>query len=123
MRNIRSFTKMKNNNTKISMITAYDYSSGKITEAANIDCILVGDSLGMVELGYENTLEVTIDDIIYHTKAVRRGAKDTFIISDMPYMSYHLSLKDTKLNASRLISSRSFFLAGIILGKVFNMSS
>ena len=103
MRNIGYFTKMKNNNTKISMITAYDYSSGKITEAANIDCILVGDSLGMVELGYENTLEVTIDDIIYHTKAVRRGAKDTFIISDMPYMSYHLSLKDTKLNASRLI--------------------
>lgn len=85
------------------MITAYDYSSGKITEEANIDCILVGDSLGMVVLGYENTLEVTLEDIIHHTKAVRRGAKDTFIISDMPYMSYHLSLNDTKANASKLI--------------------
>ncbi len=103
MRNIKSFKKMKKNGSKISMITAYDYSSGKITEEANIDCILVGDSLGMVVLGYENTLEVTLEDIIHHTKAVRRGAKDTFIISDMPYMSYHLSLNDTKANASKLI--------------------
>ena len=103
MRNIKNFKKMKKNNSKISMITAYDYSSGKIAESAEIDCILVGDSLGMVVLGYKDTLEVTINDIIHHTKAVRRGAKDTFIIADMPYMSYHLSLNETKLNASKLI--------------------
>ncbi len=103
MNTVRAFKKMKKDNKKISMITAYDYSSGKIVEESNIDCILVGDSLGMVVLGYDDTLQVTLGDIIHHTKAVRRGAKNTFIIADMPYMSYHLSIRETKVNASKLI--------------------
>lgn len=103
MLNVNSFKKMKKANEKIVMITAYDYPSGKLVEMGKADMILVGDSLGMVVLGYENTLEVTIDDIIHHSKATRRGAKDTFIIGDMPFMSYHLSIEETKRNASRLI--------------------
>lgn len=95
---------MKINSEKIVMITAYDYPSGRLVERSKADIILVGDSLGMVVLGYENTLQVTLDDIIHHTKAVRRGAGDTFIVADMPFMTYHLDLKDTKINASRLIT-------------------
>ncbi len=104
MLNINSFKKMKQNRDKIVMITAYDYPSGHLVERSNTDIILVGDSLGMVVLGYKNTLEVTLNDIIHHTKAVRRGALDTFIVADMPFMSYHLNLNDTKLNASKLIT-------------------
>jgi len=94
---------MKSDKEKIVMITAYDYPSGKFVQEAGVDIILVGDSLGMVVLGYENTLKVTLDDMIHHTKATRRGADQTFIVADMPYMSYHLDLKKTKENASRLI--------------------
>ncbi len=94
---------MKTNNKKIVMMTAYDYPSGKLVEKSECDIILVGDSLGMVILGYENTLEVTLADIIHHTKAVRRGAGDTFIVADMPFMSYHLDINKTKENAARLI--------------------
>jgi len=104
MLNINSFKKMKKNEEKIVMVTAYDYPSGKLVEKANMDMILVGDSVGMVVLGYENTLQVTLDDIIHHAKAVRRGAPATFIVADMPYMSYHLNLEETKKNAARLIT-------------------
>ena len=103
MLNIRSFKKMKYDHAKIVMITAYDYPSGKYVQEAGVDLILVGDSLGMVVLGYENTLKVTVEDILHHTKATRRGADKTFIVADMPYMSYHLNLEKTKENASRMI--------------------
>ncbi len=95
---------MKQNRDNIVMITAYDYPSGRLVERSKADIILVGDSLGMVVLGYENTLQVTLDDILHHTKAVRRGAPNTFIVADMPFMSYHLDLKETKRNAARLIT-------------------
>ena len=85
------------------MVTAYDYPSAKYAQTGDVDMILVGDSLGMVVLGYEDTLQVTLEDIIYHTKAVRRGAPDTFIAADMPFMSFHLSLEETKENAALLI--------------------
>ena len=88
---------------KITMITAYDYFTAKLVEEAGIETILVGDSLGMVFKGEENTLNVTLEEIIYHTKTVRKGAQDTFIIADMPFMSYHLSPIESKKNAARLI--------------------
>jgi 3-methyl-2-oxobutanoate hydroxymethyltransferase len=98
-----SFSLMKQQGRKISMLTAYDYSMARCVADSDIDLILVGDSLGMVVLGYDNTLQVTMDDIIYHSAAVRRGAPQAFIIADMPYLSYHLSDKKTKQNAAELI--------------------
>ncbi len=103
MLNVNSYKKMKINNEKIVMMTAYDYPSARLVERSECDIILVGDSLGMVVLGYENTLEVTLTDIIHHGKAVRRGAGDTFIVADMPFMTYHLDTNKTKENAARLI--------------------
>jgi 3-methyl-2-oxobutanoate hydroxymethyltransferase len=97
------FLKMKKNKEKIAMLTAYDYPSAKQAEEANVDVILVGDSLGMVVLGYESTIPVTVDDMIHHAKAVRRGAKNTFIIVDMPFLSYHMSVKDTLIAAGKII--------------------
>jgi 3-methyl-2-oxobutanoate hydroxymethyltransferase len=102
---VSSFVSMKEKKHKIVMLTAYDYAMARTIKETEVDIILVGDSLGMVVLGYENTLQVTMDDMVYHTQAVRRGAKDIFIIADMPYMSYHISPEDTKINASRLITS------------------
>ena len=96
------FLKMKQNGDKITMMTAYDYPSAKTVEAANIDMILVGDSLGNVVLGYESTIEVTLDDMIHHASAVRRGAEDTFIVVDMPFMTYNISIEDSLRNARRL---------------------
>lgn len=107
MKNIKAFYKMKNNGEPIAMVTAYDYPSGKFVQESGIDIILVGDSLGMVVLGYENTLNVTLDDMIHHTKAVKRGAKDTFVVADMPYSTYHLDLDTTKKNAMKLIVETS----------------
>ncbi len=104
MQNVKTFKKMKRDNQKIVMVTAYDYPSGKYVQQSDVDIILVGDSLGMVILGYEDTLKVTLDDIIHHTKATRRGADDTFIVADMPFMSYNLELEQTKINAARLIT-------------------
>jgi 3-methyl-2-oxobutanoate hydroxymethyltransferase len=95
--------KMKADGSKISMITAYDYPSAKLAEEAGIDIILVGDSLGMVVLGYDSTVPVTIEDMIHHTKAVKRGAAKTFIITDMPFMTYHLSVDETLRSAARLV--------------------
>jgi len=97
------FIKMKQKAEKITMITAYDYPSAKLVEQAGTDLILVGDSLGMVVLGYDSTVPVTMEDMIHHGKAVKRGAKNTFIVIDMPFMSYHLSKRDTLINAARLI--------------------
>jgi 3-methyl-2-oxobutanoate hydroxymethyltransferase len=102
MKQTKDFINMKQKENKIAMLTAYDFPTGKLAEEAGVDLILVGDSLGMVVLGYENTIPVTMDDMIHHTKAVKRGAKDTFIVTDMPFMSYHISKEDTLLNAKRV---------------------
>jgi 3-methyl-2-oxobutanoate hydroxymethyltransferase len=88
MKTTANFIKMKKKNEKIAMLTAYDYPSGKLAEEAGVDIILVGDSLGMVVLGYDSTVSVTVDDMIHHGKATRRGAADTFIAVDMPFGSY-----------------------------------
>lgn len=103
MKSVNDFAKMKKNHEKIVMITAYDYPSGLQAQKAGVDLILTGDSLGMVVLGYQNTLQVTVEDIIHHTAATRRGAPDTFIIADMPHMSYHISPSHTRQNAGRIM--------------------
>ncbi len=97
------FLKMKKTNEPIVMLTAYDFPSAKLAEAAGVDMILVGDSLGMVVLGYDSTIPVTVEDMIHHTKAVRRGAPNTFIVTDMPFMSYHLSREEALRNAQRIM--------------------
>lgn len=103
MKQTTDFLKMKENNEKIVMLTAYDFPSAKQAEQGGVDVILVGDSLGMVVLGYDSTIPVTLEDMIHHTKAVKRGAKNTFIVADMPFLTYHLSVRDTLINAGRLI--------------------
>ncbi|ALC92741.1 3-methyl-2-oxobutanoate hydroxymethyltransferase [Bacillus sp. FJAT-18017] len=103
MKSTTDFTKMKQNGEKIVMLTAYDYPAAKTAEQAGIDMILVGDSLGMVVLGYDSTVPVTVDDMVHHSKAVRRGAPGTFTVVDMPFMSYHVSVGDTLRNAARII--------------------
>jgi 3-methyl-2-oxobutanoate hydroxymethyltransferase len=103
VKNSVDFITMKKNQEKIAMITAYDYPTGKYVEKAKADIILVGDSVGMVALGYDSTIPVTMEDMIHHTKAVKRGAQDTFIVTDMPFMSYHLSMETTLANAKRII--------------------
>ena len=91
---------------RIGMITAYDYPSAKVADAAGADIILVGDSLGMVVLGYPDTLSVTVDDMLHHTRAVVRGAQTTsLIVGDMPYLSYHISLEESVRNAGRFIQA------------------
>jgi Ketopantoate hydroxymethyltransferase len=84
MKSTADLISMKNND-RIVMVTAYDYPSAKLAEQADVDVILVGDSLGMVVLGYESPVQVTLDDMIHHAKAARRGAGDTFIVVDMPF--------------------------------------
>lgn len=100
---VSSFLQAKANKEKITMLTAYDYSMAKIVNDAGIDAILVGDSLGMVVQGYESTLEVTMDDMVYHCRAVARGAENALIVGDMPFLSYHISVEDAVRNAGRLI--------------------
>src|SRR5690625_3717558 len=102
MLNRNDFLNMKKNNDKITMMTAYDYPAAKMAEAANVDMILVGDSLGNVVLGYSSTIQVTVDDMIHHAKAVKRGAENTFMVVDMPFMSYHVSLEESIANAKRI---------------------
>lgn len=97
------FKEAKGSGKKLTMLTAYDYSTARVIDSAGVDGILVGDSLGMVVLGYENTLSVTVDDIIHHTKAVARGAKEALIVGDMPFLSYHISLEESIRNAGRII--------------------
>jgi 3-methyl-2-oxobutanoate hydroxymethyltransferase len=89
---------------KITMLTCYDYSTARILNGSGIDAILVGDSLGMVFQGKDDTLSVTMDEMIYHTKAVRKGAPDKFIIGDMPFLSYHVSNEDAVRNAGRFLA-------------------
>jgi 3-methyl-2-oxobutanoate hydroxymethyltransferase len=94
---------MKQKGERIAMLTAYDYSTAKIVDETGIPLILVGDSLGMVVLGYESTIPVTMDEMIHHTKAVVRGVKRALVIGDMPFMSYHTSIADAQHNAARFI--------------------
>ncbi|MFV8828342.1 3-methyl-2-oxobutanoate hydroxymethyltransferase [Alkalihalobacterium sp. APHAB7] len=103
MKTSTDFKKMKVSNEKIAMITAYDAPSAKLVEQAGVDMILVGDSLGMVVLGYDSTVPVTLEDMILHTRAVKRGAKQTFIVTDMPFLTYHSSISETMNNAKRLM--------------------
>jgi 3-methyl-2-oxobutanoate hydroxymethyltransferase len=94
---------MKREGKRIAMLTAYDYPMALLEDRAGIEIILVGDSLGMTVLGYENTVPVTMDEMIHHTKAVTRGAKYALIIGDMPFMSYNTSERDAILNAGRFM--------------------
>jgi 3-methyl-2-oxobutanoate hydroxymethyltransferase len=94
---------MKRQGEKIAMITAYDYSMAKLVDQAGMPMILVGDSLGMVMLGYESTIPVTMEEMIHHTKAVVRGAKNSLIVGDMPFMTYQVSAEDALRNAGRFI--------------------
>lgn len=100
---INSIKKLKTEGKKITALTAYDYSTAKIIEEVGIDIILVGDSLAMVALGHKTTHPVTVDEMIYHTKAVTRGAEKSLIVVDMPFMSYQHDLKDALVNAGRFI--------------------
>lgn len=99
----RTLAKMKQEQTPITMMTAYDYPGAKIVEQAGVDMILVGDSLGMVVLGYESTIPVTMDDMVHHTKAVARGAKRAMVITDLPFLTAHLSIPEVLKAAGRLM--------------------
>ncbi len=94
---------MKQKGEKITMLTAYDYSTAQIVDGVGVPLILVGDSLGMVMLGYESTIPVTMDEMLHHTKAVVRGAKNSLVVGDMPFMTYHLSVEQALGNAARFI--------------------
>lgn len=98
-----SLKRMKTQGEPIAMITAYDYPSARLATEAGADILLVGDSLGMVVLGYDTTVPVTLEDMIHHSKAVRRGAPDAFVVTDMPFATYHGSIDRTMENAARLM--------------------
>ncbi len=100
---IQDFLKKKKEGKKITMLTAYDYPFAQVVDEAGIDAILVGDSLGMVVQGLENTLPVTMDEMIYHTKMVTRAVKSSMVIADMPFMSYQASVEDAVRNAGRFL--------------------
>ena len=94
-----TFKNKKTDGEKITMLTAYDYTTAKLEDEAGVDSILVGDSLGMVIMGYDSTLSVTMDDMIHHSKIVARGAKNALVVTDMPFMSYQTSVYDAVVNA------------------------
>ncbi|SFC76420.1 3-methyl-2-oxobutanoate hydroxymethyltransferase [Ruminococcus albus] len=100
---VSTLLKQKQSGDRITMLTAYDYTTARIIDECGVNSILIGDSLGMVMLGYENTLAVTMEDMIHHTQAVSRGAKNAFIVADMPFMSYQASVTEAVTNAGRLI--------------------
>ncbi|MCP9313882.1 3-methyl-2-oxobutanoate hydroxymethyltransferase [Liquorilactobacillus satsumensis] len=100
---VKTFQEFKTKQAKISMLTAYDYTTAKLIEQAGINGILVGDSLGMTMLGYPDTLSVTMDDMIHHAQAVTRATKETFVVVDLPFMSYHTSITEAVANAGRLV--------------------
>lgn len=100
---VNTFKKAKEEGTKLTMLTAYDYSTAKLIDEAGIDSILVGDSLGNVMLGYDDTVPVTMEDMIHHGAAVSRGAKHALVVVDMPFMSYQISVEEALRNAGRLM--------------------
>lgn len=101
--NIVKMKKMKQEQIPLTMITAYDYPSARLAEEAGVDLILVGDSLGNVVLGYDTTIPVTIEDMVYHSRAVARGAQHTFIVTDLPFMTYHGSIDETMRQVRRVM--------------------
>ena len=102
-RSVTTLQKQKIDKNPISILTAYDYTTATLIESAGIDAVLVGDSLGMTMLGLPDTLAVTMEDMIHHTRAVSRGLHDTFLIADMPFMSYQVSIEEAVHNAGRLV--------------------
>lgn len=100
---VNTFREAKEKGEKLAMLTAYDYSTAKLEDEAGINGILVGDSLGNVVLGYEDTISVTMEDMIHHGAAVARGAKEALVVVDMPFMSYQTSTYDAVVNAGRLM--------------------
>jgi 3-methyl-2-oxobutanoate hydroxymethyltransferase len=100
---INDFKARKESKTPISMVTCYDYALATIINSTDMDVILIGDSLGNVVAGYETTIPVTVDQMIYHAEIVKRGAPSKFIVIDMPFMSYHVSVEDTMRNAGRMM--------------------
>ena len=106
-KNINDFASAKTNRQKITMLTAYDFFSGNVAFDAGVDVILVGDSLGMVHQGKTNTLSVSTKEMIYHTNNVARGAANAFLVVDMPYLSYHISIANTLKNAGKIMQKTS----------------
>lgn len=100
---VTTIQKQKQEQDKIAMVTCYDYSMAKLMDEAGFNILLVGDSLGLVMLGYEDTISVTMEDIIHHTRAVSRGAENALVVADMPFMSYQQSVYDAVVNAGRLL--------------------
>ena len=105
MKTVSTFQRLKDSGEKIAMLTAYDYSTAQVLDKAEIDAILVGDSLAMVVLGHENTYNITLDEMLIFVSAVSRGAKNSFIIGDMPFMSYNLSVEQGLENAGKMIKA------------------
>ena len=100
---IHDLHEMKRQGRKIAMLTAYDYPMGRLLDEAGVDVVLVGDSLGMVVLGYDSTTPVTMDEMLHHAKAVRRGVSRAMVVGDMPFMSFHVSTDETVRNAARFL--------------------
>ena len=100
---ILDIQRMKADGEKITMLTAYDYQTARILDGCDIDVLLVGDSVGSVLAGYDNTLPVTVDEIVYHSRAVARGRSRSLLVADMPFMSYQTSLENAKRNAGRML--------------------
>ncbi len=127
MKQTTDFLRMKKESEKITMLTAYDYPSAKLAQEAGIDLILVGDSLGMVVLGYDSTVPVTVEDMIHHTKAAKRGAPHTFVVTDMPFMTYHLSRDETLKTAARIMQESGANAvkvegAGLVIDRIQSMT-
>ena len=101
--NIVKMKKMKKEGDPITMVTAYDYPTAQLAEEAGVEMLLIGDSLGNVVLGYDSTIPVTVDDIVYHSRAVARGAQSTFIVADLPFMTYHGSIDETLRSVTRIM--------------------
>ena len=116
---ILTLQQRKQNQQKITMLTAYDYTTAKLMDDSGVDCLLVGDSLGMVMLGYESTVSVTMEDMIHHSKAVARGAKNALVVTDLPFMSYHASVYDAVHNAGRLIQEGNAQVVKLEGGRAF----
>lgn len=116
---ILTLQQRKQNQQKITMLTAYDYTTAKLMDDSGVDCLLVGDSLGMVMLGYESTVSVTMEDMIHHSKAVAKGAKNALVVTDLPFMSYHASVYDAVYNAGRLIQEGNAHAVKLEGGRAF----
>ena len=100
---ISQIREMKQRGEKITMLTAYDYATARLVDDAGVHMILVGDSLGMVMLGYSSTIPVTMDEMLHHTRAVSRGARNALVVGDMPFMTYHVSVEQALQNAGRFL--------------------